>query len=79
MPEHGFKKESTSLIYCGTNKDLLKLNKLAYVYVEFFLIILVLNTVSHCFWKRIGRIPSPQNLICLQQHPLPPSLHLEDT
>lgn len=36
MPEHGFKKESTSLIYCGTNKDLLKLNKLAYVYVEFF-------------------------------------------
>lgn len=60
MPEHGF---VTSLTYDGTNKDLLKLNKLAYVYVEHFKIILVLNTVSHCIWKRIGRIPSPQVLI----------------
>lgn len=60
MPEHGF---MTSLTYYGTNKDLLKLNKLASVYAEYFTIILVLNAVSHCIWKRIGRIPSPQILI----------------
>lgn len=36
MPDHDFKKESASLTYYGANKDLLKLNKLAYVYVEDF-------------------------------------------
>lgn len=54
MLEHGFKRESTSLNIVPIKTYL---NKLGNVYTEIFLIILVLNTVSH-IWKELAKIPS---------------------
>lgn len=42
-------------------RDILKLNKLGRIFAEIFLIILVLNFVSHYIWKRIDQDPKSLN------------------
>ena len=42
-------------------RDILKLNKLGHIFAEIFLIIVVLNSVSHYIWKRIDQDPKSLN------------------
>lgn len=37
------------------------LNKLGHIFADIFLIIVVLNSVSHCIWKRIDQDPKSLN------------------